>query len=65
MIENRDGGARPVNQIAGKQDLIDRLTAAARGLQASRRANGELAALSLSDLRRAVAQRHAAHGVGA
>jgi len=64
MSGDRDDVARLFDQIASEQDVIDQLAATVRRLQAIQLAKRQLAALSPADLRRAVAQRHAALAVG-
>ena len=64
MMGDRDDVARLFDQIASEQGVIDQLAATVRRLQAIQQASGQLAALSPADLRRAVAQRHAALAVG-
>jgi hypothetical protein len=65
MTGDRDDVAQLFDQIAGEQDVIDRLAADALRLQAIQQAKRELASLDAATLRRAVAQRHAALAVGA
>lgn len=65
MSGKHDDVARLFDQIAGEQDVIDQLAASTRRLQAIQEAKRELATLNPSDLRRAVAQRHAVLEVGA
>jgi hypothetical protein len=65
MSGNRDVVARLFDQIAGEQDVIDRLAADALRLQAIQQAKRELASLDAVTLRRAVAHRHASLAVGA
>jgi hypothetical protein len=65
MTGDRDDVAQLFDQIAGEQDVIDRLAADALRLQAIQQAKRELAALDAATLRRAVARRHAALAVSA
>lgn len=65
MSGDRDDVARWFDQIVSEQDVIDQLAARVHRLQGIQQAKRQLAALSPADLRRAVAQRHAALEVDA
>lgn len=65
MNEDRDDVAGLLDQIAREQEVIDQLVAGAVRLHSIQQAKRSLAALDAADLRRAVARRHAALGVGA